>query len=195
MTNPVRFGIAMERNLLDRFDGLIERRGFENRSEALRDLIRRALDQEAWDAVVEQIAEALRGEYREEHLFLLNQTVSLYDTYGERLAECDQVVAKLLNEAAEAHCAELQLPHPPEPDKSPSKRRPKEAPFEIRKPQYQLVGVDLTAIPKRQALRRIRLRRLRATLPRSGHTLPATACQGTRPPSHARPRYGRRYPD
>jgi CopG family nickel-responsive transcriptional regulator len=50
MTNLVRFGIAMERDLLDRFDGLIERRGFENRSEALRDLVRRALDQEAWDA-------------------------------------------------------------------------------------------------------------------------------------------------
>jgi|SRR5664279_5501971 CopG family nickel-responsive transcriptional regulator len=50
MTDLVRFGIAMERDLLARFDGLVERRGFENRSEALRDLVRRALDQEAWDA-------------------------------------------------------------------------------------------------------------------------------------------------
>ena len=50
MADLVRFGIAIERDLLARFDGLIERRGFENRSEALRDLMRRALDQEAWDA-------------------------------------------------------------------------------------------------------------------------------------------------
>ncbi len=49
MADLVRFGIAMERDLLERFDSLIERRGFENRSEALRDLIRRALDEEAWN--------------------------------------------------------------------------------------------------------------------------------------------------
>jgi len=50
MTDLVRFGIAMDRALLERFDGLIERRGFANRSEALRDLVRRAIDQDAWDS-------------------------------------------------------------------------------------------------------------------------------------------------
>ena len=50
MADLVRFGIAMERGLLERFDALIERRGFANRSEALRDLVRRELDQDAWDS-------------------------------------------------------------------------------------------------------------------------------------------------
>jgi CopG family nickel-responsive transcriptional regulator len=50
MAELVRFGIAMERELLEHFDALIERRGFANRSEALRDLVRRALDQDAWDS-------------------------------------------------------------------------------------------------------------------------------------------------
>ena len=50
MADLVRFGIAMERDLLERFDALIEHRGFANRSEALRDLVRRALDQDAWDS-------------------------------------------------------------------------------------------------------------------------------------------------
>jgi CopG family nickel-responsive transcriptional regulator len=44
----VRFGVAMDKALLQRFDELVESRGFENRSEALRDLVRRELDQDTW---------------------------------------------------------------------------------------------------------------------------------------------------
>jgi CopG family nickel-responsive transcriptional regulator len=36
----VRFGVAMDADLLARFDELIERRGYATRSEALRDLVR-----------------------------------------------------------------------------------------------------------------------------------------------------------
>lgn len=48
MTDLVRFGIAMERGLLDRLDRLVEQRGLSNRSEVIRDLVRGALDREAW---------------------------------------------------------------------------------------------------------------------------------------------------
>ena len=48
MAELVRFGVAMEGPLLERFDQLVERRGYGNRSEALRDLVRRELDQDAW---------------------------------------------------------------------------------------------------------------------------------------------------
>ena len=48
MANLVRFGIAMETELLERFDELVERRGAANRSEALRDLIRKELTEDAW---------------------------------------------------------------------------------------------------------------------------------------------------
>ena len=47
MAALLRFGVAMERTLLERFDELIVRRGYENRSEALRDLVRKELDQDA----------------------------------------------------------------------------------------------------------------------------------------------------
>src|SRR5512146_585360 len=50
MAGLVRFGVAMEQALLDRFDELLARRGYENRSEALRDLVRRELDQDAWQS-------------------------------------------------------------------------------------------------------------------------------------------------
>jgi CopG family nickel-responsive transcriptional regulator len=38
-----RIGVAIEQKLLDKFDNLLERRKYENRSEAFRDLIRAAL--------------------------------------------------------------------------------------------------------------------------------------------------------
>lgn len=48
MSEVVRFGISMEDRLLDKFDQLIERKGYKNRSEAVRDLIRNALVDEQW---------------------------------------------------------------------------------------------------------------------------------------------------
>lgn len=43
-----RIGISLDSALLEKFDRLIERRGYENRSEAVRDLIRDQLVQEEW---------------------------------------------------------------------------------------------------------------------------------------------------
>jgi CopG family nickel-responsive transcriptional regulator len=43
MSDLARIGVAIDSDLLDRFDALIERRGYSNRSEAFRDLIREAL--------------------------------------------------------------------------------------------------------------------------------------------------------
>ena len=49
MSDLVRFGVAMERPLLDAFDERIARQGYENRSEALRDLVRSDLTSDAWE--------------------------------------------------------------------------------------------------------------------------------------------------
>lgn len=43
MSGIVRFGISLEKALLDNFDNLIKRRKYTNRSEAIRDLIRQEL--------------------------------------------------------------------------------------------------------------------------------------------------------
>src|SRR4051812_45696046 len=50
MSDLVRFGVAMDRALLSEFDRSIGARGYENRSEALRDLIRADLAKKAWEA-------------------------------------------------------------------------------------------------------------------------------------------------
>jgi len=44
----VRFGVSMDPELLDHFDDLIERKGYGNRSEAIRDLIRDYLVRQEW---------------------------------------------------------------------------------------------------------------------------------------------------
>jgi len=50
MARIVRFGISMEENLLAEFDRLIRKKGYQNRSEAIRDLVRDALVRDHWES-------------------------------------------------------------------------------------------------------------------------------------------------
>ena len=44
-----RFSVSLDENLLSRFDGYLDTRGYANRSEAIRDLIRKVLIGEEWE--------------------------------------------------------------------------------------------------------------------------------------------------
>jgi len=48
MDKIVRFGVSLEKGLLEKFDALLEERGYSSRSEALRDLIRQSLIEKKW---------------------------------------------------------------------------------------------------------------------------------------------------
>ena len=48
MADTVRFGVSINDQLLKRFDELIDKKGYVNRSEAIRDMIRNALVEEEW---------------------------------------------------------------------------------------------------------------------------------------------------
>ncbi len=50
-----RIGVAIDTDLLDKFDGLIAQRGYTNRSEAFRDLIRDELVEKAWESPDSQV--------------------------------------------------------------------------------------------------------------------------------------------
>lgn len=45
----IRFGISLDKVLLERFDSLIGKKGYASRSEAIRDLIRDSLVMEEWE--------------------------------------------------------------------------------------------------------------------------------------------------
>ena len=53
MSKPkvTRFGISMDPELLEKFDRLIQQRGYANRSEAIRDLVREHLVEKEWEEV------------------------------------------------------------------------------------------------------------------------------------------------
>jgi CopG family nickel-responsive transcriptional regulator len=48
MNNTKRFGVSIESDLLEKFDGYIKSKNYNNRSEALRDLIRKEFVEEQW---------------------------------------------------------------------------------------------------------------------------------------------------
>jgi transposase len=84
------------------------------------------------------IARALHGNWREEHLFALKQAVALFDAYGVQLAECDRQL--------EAMLARLER-HAGEPGKAQRRSKAKNAPaFDVRTYLFRLCGVDLTRI-------------------------------------------------
>ena len=89
-------------------------------------------------ATEEEIAKALQGNWREEHLFALKQAVSLYDAYAAELLECDRQLESMLAALAR---------HDREPGKAKRRARTKNAPrFDMRTYLFQLCGVDLTQI-------------------------------------------------
>jgi CopG family nickel-responsive transcriptional regulator len=45
----IRFGVSLEQDLLEKFDDLMEEKGWVNRSEAVRDLMREALVRREWE--------------------------------------------------------------------------------------------------------------------------------------------------
>ena len=55
MSSLVRFGVSIEEDLLKRFDQEIEKKGYSNRSEAIRDLIRDQIVAEEWQSDQETV--------------------------------------------------------------------------------------------------------------------------------------------
>jgi len=56
LSELIRFGISMERDLMDRLDQEIVKRGYPNRSEAIRDLVRAQLVELEWSQENEEVA-------------------------------------------------------------------------------------------------------------------------------------------
>ena len=59
MSSVTRFGVSLDENLLAQFDRVIARKGYTNRSEAIRDLIRNSLVREQWELGADQVVGTL----------------------------------------------------------------------------------------------------------------------------------------
>lgn len=76
MSEIVRFGVSLEQKLLERFDRLIRKKNYTNRSEALRDLIRQELVKKEWDEGGE-VAGAITFVYDHHKRELLNKITDI----------------------------------------------------------------------------------------------------------------------
>ena len=89
------------------------------------------------------IVAALTGNYRPEHVFVLQQNLALFDIYQQQITACDAAV--------EAHLATLASRAAPSTTPLPETRvrrtrNRNEPSIEIRTPLHQLTGVDLSQI-------------------------------------------------
>ena len=87
------------------------------------------------------IAAALQGDWREEHLFALEQAVGLIEAYEARIAACDTRI--------EAHLATFADADPTAPPPVGTLRRADrhDLGFDATAELHRLAGVDLTAVP------------------------------------------------
>ena len=89
----------------------------------------------------EQIARALQGNWRAEHLFALKQALKAYEFEWRQLKECDEVIEKYLMTLDDKSGGELLEPKPNRG------RKAKTAPhFDARSLLFRACGKDLTVI-------------------------------------------------
>ena len=75
MSELSRIGVAIDSDLLEKFDRLIGQRGYTNRSEAFRDLIRDELVEKAWESPESQVVGTVTLVY-DHHVRLLNEKLT-----------------------------------------------------------------------------------------------------------------------
>lgn len=75
MSELSRIGVAIDSDLLEKFDALISKRGYGNRSEAFRDLIRDELVQKTWESPKSEVVGTVTLVY-DHHVRLLTEKLT-----------------------------------------------------------------------------------------------------------------------
>jgi transposase len=91
----------------------------------------------------DQIAKALAGTWRPEHLFVLKQSLELYDFYTAQLAACDAAIEQHFSALKPRWDAAPPADLPPVKPGSRSKNQPA---LNVRAHLLRLTGVDLVAV-------------------------------------------------
>jgi CopG family nickel-responsive transcriptional regulator len=90
MSELVRFGVSLPEDLLQRFDDLIRRKNYGNRSEALRDLIRQELVKREWEEDT-PIAGAITLVYDHHRRSLLSTVTDIQHSFQEIIISTQHV--------------------------------------------------------------------------------------------------------
>ncbi|HNT76401.1 MAG TPA: IS110 family transposase [Anaerolineae bacterium] len=93
-----------------------------------------------------EIALALTGTWRAEHLFVLQQSLELFDFYTAQITACDAEVERTYTAIRpEWGGDQPELPPLDHKPRSHSKNHPQDV--QVREHLYRIVGVDLVAVP------------------------------------------------
>jgi len=77
-----RFGVSIESGLLDKFDRYISSNNYQNRSEALRDLIRKELVHNEWTKTGEMVAGAIVMVYDHHRHEVVGRLINIQHDYN-----------------------------------------------------------------------------------------------------------------
>ena len=91
MVELKRFGVSIEENLLAGFDTYVEEKGYQNRSEALRDLIRKELIETSWEDGNDEVAGAIIMVYDHHHKELVENLVNIQHDYHDIIISSQHV--------------------------------------------------------------------------------------------------------
>ncbi len=94
------------------------------------------------------IARSLRGDWRTEHLFVIQQALDTWRHYQKLIAQCDEQLQQQMTQFdSKIDLAQHPLPANRRGNKKPQRNEPK---FDTRSELYRLNGVDLTQVPSIQ---------------------------------------------
>ena len=85
-----RFGVSLDKNLLEKFDRLIEKKNYTNRSEAFRDLIRQELIKKEWEAD-EEVAGTITIIYDHHQRELATKLMDIQHDHGKNIISTQHI--------------------------------------------------------------------------------------------------------
>ena len=90
MSGLIRFGISLDKDLSEKFDQLIKDKAYNNRSEAIRDLIRQDLVQQQWQEG-DEVAGAITLIYDHHKKELLNKVTDIQHDFQKAIISAQHI--------------------------------------------------------------------------------------------------------
>ncbi|NJE84906.1 nickel-responsive transcriptional regulator NikR [Thermococcus sp. CX2] len=96
-----RFGVSVPDELLEKFDRIIEEKGYVNRSEAIRDLMRDFIVRHEWEEGDKEVAGTITIVYNHDEADVVKELLDLQHDY------VDEIVSSLHVHMDEHNCLEV----------------------------------------------------------------------------------------
>ncbi|NJE54897.1 MULTISPECIES: nickel-responsive transcriptional regulator NikR [Thermococcus] len=99
----VRFGVSVPEELLEKFDRIIEEKGYVNRSEAIRDLMRDFIIRHEWETGDTEVAGTITMLYNHDEADVVKELLDLQHEYLE------EIVSSIHVHMDEHNCLEVVI--------------------------------------------------------------------------------------